>query len=232
MQQIQQDVLSQKVTLSVPESIDEFDRLAKQQGAGLREAIKNIIYRSTLPVVRDGFLHGIDEEKDANGNVTQQAIDGLDKLTGIARKTKITKPEQKNDKGEVTQEQVEAWDESEAVYEKRVYAELAQRGDFPSVEAAVAHYAPHAQKVADLVPFDPSKSERKSSGPKKTPKTYTDAAANLIAATGSVEAAIAAFTNKTKVAVSPATAEALATAIWKDQTSQAKAKQLADQYAA
>lgn len=231
MQVIQQKSLGYNLNVPVPESVEEFDRLAKEQGAALREANKNVIYRSFNAEWRNTFLHGADAEKNGD-TVVREAIQGLEQLTGIERKTKVVKPEKRDaaDPTKIVQEEVTGWDETEDEYESRVMAALVQRGDFKSTEEAKASYAAHAQKVADLIPFDPSKTERKSAGPKKTPNTYVEVAKAIVEATGSVENAITAFQRKTGQTVNPATLDGLAAAVWADQKAQ-KAK-IANSYAA
>ena len=209
------------LTYDVPASVEEFDRLAQRQGAALDEANKNVLYRAVLNRARYGFLHGVDEEKNAEGVVTQSKIAGLEELTGVERKTKITKPEVKDADGKIAQEEVSAWAETESDFEDRVYATLVQRGDFPSGDAASASYKSLMQQVLAALPFDPSKQERASAGPKKTPKTYFGIADALIEMAGSVEGAVAKFAAKTGRTVD-ATRDALAKGIWEDQAAQRK----------
>lgn len=220
MQTTQVSTLGYKLNYNVPSDIDEFDRLAKYAGAALAEANKNVIYRSTLAEFRYAFIHGVDEVKDGE-TVTQPAIEGLEKLTGIERKTKVVKPEVKDADGKITQEEVLGWDEKEQAYVDRVFATQVAAGTFPSVEAAEANYQTLAQSIIDTIVFDPSKTE-KVSGPKKTPKTYYSIADAIIEMAGSVEAAAAKFTAKTGIAVD-ATRDALAKGVWQDQVAQ-KAK--------
>jgi hypothetical protein len=214
-----------KLNYDVPASVEEFDKLAGRSGAALDEANKNVLYRAVLNRARYGFLHGLEEDKEAG----TPAVEGLEALTGIERKTKITKPEVKDAEGKITQEQVEAWDETEANYEERVYATLVAAGKFPSVDAAIANYRSLMQDVLDALPFDPSKQERQSAGPKKTPKTYIGIAEALIErCSGSVEDAVARFNAKTGQSIA-ATKEALAKGIWDDQVAQKK--KIAEGYA-
>jgi len=220
MQTATVNTLGFKLNYEVPSSVEEFDRLAKRSGAALDEANKNVIYRSVLATFRDGFLHGLEEVKEGD-QVVSSAIDGLDKLTGIERKSKVTKPEVKDADGKITQEEVTAWDEKEDVYKERVFATLAAQGQFPSAEAAAAAYAVHAQKVIDAIAFDPSKTERASAGPKKTPKTYVGIASALVELAGSLEVAVSKFNAKTGRNVET-TLEALAKGIWEDQAAQKK----------
>ena len=205
---------------------EEFDRLAKRVGAMKDEANRNVLYRGILPIARDGFLHGLEAEKDEAGDEVRPAIDGLEELTKIERKTRVTKAQEKDANGNITQEEKTAWDETESKYEERVYATLVKDGQFPTVEAAVAAYQPLMAKILEAIPFDPSKEPRQS-GPKKTPKTYYEIADAIIEGAGSLENAVAAFNTKTgrNVEVSR---DALAKGVWEDQA--AKRKTIAAQY--
>ena len=208
MQSIEVKSLGYKLNASVPASTDEFDTLAKEIGASLREANRNVLYRSVLAEFRNTFLHGNDA-----------GVEGLDKLTGIERETKVVKPEVKDADGKVTQEETTAWAETEDEYATRVFATLVKNGSFSSPEAAQASFAQHAQTCMDSIAFDPSKTERKSAGPKKVPQTYVDVANEIVKATGSIEAAVAAFARKTGITVA-ADVAALAAAVWADQKAQ------------
>ncbi len=227
MQPVEVKSLGFKLTKATPSSVEEFDTMAKESGAALREAVRNVLYRSTLADFRNSFLHGSDEERDGD-TVVRPAIEGLDKITGIERKTKIVKPEVKDEAGKVTQEQVEAWNETEDDYFSRVMAELAVR-DGKTAEAVQLEYLEAAQAVLDAIPFDPSKTERKSAGPKKVPATYLEVAKEIVNATGSIENAVAAFERKTGTSGVPVTLEGLAKAVWDDQ--KAKKKKIAAGYA-
>lgn len=223
------NTLGFKLGFNVPSTVEEFDQLAKRSGAALDEAIKNVIYRSVMNVFRDTFLHGRDEEKDEAGNVKVPAIKGLDEKTGIERKSKVTKPEARNEKGEITQEEVSSWDESEQKYFDRVMATLVQRGDYPSIEAAVLAFQTDAQAVLDTIVFDPEKQPRTAGGPKKTPKSYVEVAEALIELSGgNVEEAVRRFNAKTGRSVA-ANKDDLARGIWDDQ--KAKRKDIAAGYA-
>jgi len=226
METIQVKCLSFKnLNYEVPATVEEFDRLAGRNGAAKDEANKNVLYRAVLNQARYGFLHGLEEDKEAGVPATE----GLEQLTGIERRVKITKPEVKDAEGKITQEEVTAWDETESNYEERVYATLVQQGKFPSVDAAIASYQSLMQTVLNALPFDPKKQERQAAGPKKTPKTYFGIADALIErCAGNVEDAVARFNTKTGQDVA-ATREALAKGIWDDQVAQKK--KIADGYA-
>lgn len=225
--------------LSVPASVEEFDQLAKRSGAALDEANKNVIYRSTLAEFRDSFLHGYDAVKDEAGNVVTDGFEGIEKRTGIERKTKVKKPEVKDADGKVTQQEVLAFDETEEDYYDRVLASLVSKGDYASIDAARASFEPLAIQVLGSIAFDPSKTERKA-GPRVTPKQWNDVATAMVDAWkekltaqgfgGSAEElaaealarATARFTEKTGRKVEAVTHEALAKAVWEDQLAQKK----------
>lgn len=207
-----------KLIKSVPDSVEEFDRLAKEAGSALREATRNVLYRSTLAEFRNVFLHG----READAETSSPEIVGLDKLTEIDRKVKVTKPAVLDAEGKVTAEAVDVWAETEDEYFTRVCALIAQR-DGSTVEAVQASFATQAQAVMDAIAFDPSKTERKSSGPKKIPSTYIEVAKEIVNAKGgNIAEGIAAFTRKTGLAVAGDTVEALAFAVWAHQKAQKK----------
>lgn len=98
MQLVQQEVdtLGLTVPVMVPASVADFDSNAKREGACLKEAINNVIYRSWLADFRDSFTTHVEEK------------------TGIQRKTKTVK---RGDK------EVAIFDETEGDYMRRVRAE-------------------------------------------------------------------------------------------------------------
>lgn len=150
------------VPVQVPATVEEFNQnpWGKETGEGnpcLTEATNNILYRSWLAVFRAVFLHG--QDADPKNNVVE--IPGLDEVTGVERKAT------KNDKGEI-----EEWTESELKYFQRVCAE---KGKTP------ADFQDRANLVAASIPFDASASDRKPGLPKKTPKTYLEAADAVLA---------------------------------------------------
>jgi hypothetical protein len=209
MQNVTVNTLDFDLNYSVPETPEEFDQRAKQQGACVKEASNNVLYRVTFAEFRDLYTERLEKE------------------TGIERLTKVVKPEQRNEAGEITQEEVVAWDESEKKYANRVYAQLVADGKFPTIEAARASFLPLAQKTIDSIPFDPSVAER-TSGPKKTPKTYVEVAQAIIDQ-GGAEKAATKLSGLLGRAVTP-DLDSLARAVWDDQKRQ-KA-QLAAGYAA
>lgn len=172
MKQRKYSSLGLDIHLAVPSFVEEFNELAKskdpQANPCLDEATNNIVYRGSLAEFREVFLHGRAEEKDAQGNVTASKIDGVEQVTGIARKTVpvLDKDDKPVLKDGVAQE---TWDkeDSEAKYFKRVCAE---KGVEPSSFQALA------QTVADSIVFDPSATERKPSAPKNLPKDILEKA--------------------------------------------------------
>jgi hypothetical protein len=68
--------LGQEFQLAVPESVSEYDQLAKKDGAALESAIANAIFRGYLPEWRTKFVEelekvsGVKREVDAEGTPT------------------------------------------------------------------------------------------------------------------------------------------------------------------
>lgn len=170
--------LGLQVSLSVPETVAEFDENAKKEGACLSEAINNCVYRGGLAIFRDVFLHGQAEVKEGDV-VTSPAIKGVEELTGILRLTeqvmKDGKPVLKDN------EPVLIFVESEGKYFNRVLSTLVKDGKFPDEEAALNSFQPLADEVAKSIVFDASASERKSAGPRKLAAKYKIAAAKSLA---------------------------------------------------
>lgn len=198
-----------KLNKSVPETNEEYERLANRgPNAACEDATASTLYRSTFPVFRDIFLHG----QDAVGD--QPAIVGLDKITGVERKTKDgTK---KNADGTF----VQVWDETEGAYWKRLKATLNL-----SDEEADTKFAAEAQVAMDAAPFDPSIRVAAPSGPKAISKTI-QAIADEAVNSGKADALAAALSNKLgKVVASDA--KSLATAISENEAIKRKAREAA-----
>lgn len=166
MKQKDYSSLGIKFKLAVPESVEEFDSLAKAAGGCLTEATNNVVYRGVLADFRNTFLHG--READATNGLS--AIEGIEQTTGIERKTK---PVLKDDGSPVLKDgdAVVEYDETEGVFFKRVCAQLKFEAE---------HFAKQAQAVADQMVFDPSAQERKAPGPKKLAAQYKEAAERII----------------------------------------------------
>lgn len=143
------------LTKEVPSSVEEFDQLAKKQGAALESAIMNVLYRGTLAKFRAAF------------------VEWLAKETGIARKTRT---EGEGEKAKTVP------DEKDSVYVDRVIATLSG-GDDDKAAAIVAGWQAKAQELMDAAEFNPAESERKGGdGSKLVAKTYINWAKDAIAA--------------------------------------------------
>jgi hypothetical protein len=141
--------------VNVPETIDEYDALAKKAGAALESAVFNVLYRSTLAKFRAAFSEAVENN------------------TGIPRKTEvITKMDGTAKIDEESGEPMTRYIETENEYFKRVLAQLVLQGAFPSTEAAAASFQTLAQSTMDSIPFDPSETERAPSGPRTVAKAY------------------------------------------------------------
>lgn len=209
--------LSLDVPLLVPDSMQEFDLNAKRENACLDEATNNVVYRSSLAEFREVFLHGRKEEKDANGNVTSPAIDGVEQITGITRKSVEKELTTKDEDGKP--KVVDVYDESEAVYFRRVCAQLAGDRKQP-LDEVIKSFQPLANTVAATIKFDASAEARQPSGPKKLPKSYIEAAKKVIdAGKGQHVAALLKESLNRDVEV---TVEGLAAAMQEDVAQEAK----------
>jgi len=171
MKKVEYSSLGLTVNLSVPETVDEFDKNAKKVGACLAEAINNIVYRGSLAEFRDIFLHGRLEEKDANGKVIVTALKGVDDITGIARKELPVLKDGKpviRDGSPVT---IYDPEDSEAKYFKRILA---------AANKKVEDFQAQADAVAAALVFDASATEKKPAGPRKLAQKYKDIAAAFL----------------------------------------------------
>lgn len=150
-----------QLAVSVPDSYEEFDRLAKRAGAALDEAVKNVLYRSTLASFRDLFT----EE--------------LQTISGLERHSEAILGKDGNPKVDEDKNELYRYTETENDYFDRAVAHLmATKGlDRDSI---IAELATSAQAVLDKLPFDPSATERSSAGPKKVAKTYLEVAQKII----------------------------------------------------
>jgi len=177
-----------EINVNVPETVEEYDVLAKKAGACLESAILNTIYRAMLNVFRSDFTEAVEKQ------------------TGIARKTKPSGRKVKDDAGKDTDEDILIYDETESEYFDRVLVESKQdRTAFSSL----------ANTVAATLVFDPSASEKKPAGPKKTAKKYLEAA-EAIKTAGKLEVVAAMLAAKLGIVVD-ATVESLGAAIAEDQ---------------
>lgn len=153
--------------LEVPVDIAEFDKLAGAPGAALREAILNVVYRSTLPDVRARF------------------ITGIEKATGINFPTVEVKS--KDAAGKETTEVVYDPKVSDGAFIKSVRAK--KGWDDPSLWASNATPIllaslkgdPKATDEGDKldVVFDPKATAKGPAKPKKLPEVYLQASARV-----------------------------------------------------
>lgn len=169
-------------TLPVPETIEEFDALAKKPGAGLKSAVDNEIYRGVNADVRATFCEELEK------HFVEKYPDHVE----LKRKTKDSGRKKKT---EGVEEPVMVYAEAELEYVKRALAVL---GTIEDREVPVTEYQfildsimLMTEKVKDeagneieqlLIRFDPSRAERSERGPKTVPKVYIKAAEQLIAA--------------------------------------------------
>ena len=177
-----------EININVPETVEEYDNLAKKAGACLESAVLNTIYRAVLNVFRSDFC------------------EALEKKVGIARKTKPSGRKVKDEAGKDTEEDILIYDETESEYFDRVLAET---------KTEKSAYSDIANEVAATMVFDPSASEKKPAGPKKTAKKYLDAATQIQAA-GKLETVAAMLATKLNMVVE-ATIESVGAAIAEDQ---------------
>lgn len=159
MNKVSTNSLGYKIELPAPETVEEFDKLAKKEGACLAEAVKNIFYRSMLPVFRANFIELVENQTGVNRETKEsgrtRTVDG------------VTEP-------------VMVYTQTEAQYLDHVCAVTAQeRGE--AVEAVRASFAGLAQQVADSLEFDPAETMRKtaSAGPKKIANKWLEIARKL-----------------------------------------------------
>lgn len=138
------------VSIQVPETVEEYDKLAGAEGAALKDATTNTVYRSVLNVFRSA------------------TVDAIEKKTGKERKRTYKLNEAGEQVLDDEQNPIVETEESEAKYIARVL------GD------DVSAYQSTADEVAATLVFDPKVKERKPVQPKKLAAKFTEAATNLI----------------------------------------------------
>lgn len=156
------DSLGCKVNFAVPESPEEFDKLAERVGACVEEANDNVAYRGVLADFRYALCEAIEGET-SNARGVEPVIDA-----------KTNKPKTGKDGQPVTK-----YTEKESEYVNRIVL----------VEKALTKE--RLQQIADDVSktlvFDP-KQQTRSTG-SKLAKVYSDAANEIIAKGGAEKAA-------------------------------------------
>ena len=165
MKVVEYDSSGHKFKIAVPESVEEYDQLAKKQGACLDAAIDHEVYHGTLGDVRDSFAGLVGEHY----SIPRRKIG-----TGVFE-------------GEGDDRKETTVDEKDSVYLKRVAAEKELTGDAPfqSIADRLSHGGDKEVK------FDPSVRERKTPTPPKPAKKDIEGATAFLAKAS--EKAIASF---------------------------------------
>jgi len=207
----QVNTLGFELNVNVPDSIGEYDSLAKKQGAALESAVLNVLYRSVFAKFRSQFAEAVENN------------------TGIERETEPTGKKVKDENGNETGEDAVRFSETEKVYFDRVCAELVKSGKHASVEAAAASFAGLAQETIGSIAFDPSESEKAPTGPKKVAKAYVTLAEKAQAA-GKLDALASQLASKLGNWKVEATVDSVAKAIAEDQRRKREAQKLDAEY--
>lgn len=179
-------VLGMKGKKPFPSSSDEFNEIAKKQGNTdndpcLGYANTYVQMHRYNADVRGVFLYGQDEKKNESGTITQQLVNSIGDITGIAPKEeavvdkKTGKPRIGAD-GEVVTE----FSEKEEVYLNRVIAELIERGDYADESEARASLQDHFNKVVEITDVNLGKTVRTGIAPKLAAKHKIFAAKVLV----------------------------------------------------
>lgn len=207
----QVNTLGFELNVNVPDTIAEYDNLAKKQGAALESAVLNVLYRSVFAKFRQQFAEAVENN------------------TGIERLTEPTGKKVKNEDGSESSEDQVRYTETEKVYFDRACAELVRNGQFASTEAAAASFASLAQETIGSIAFDPSESEKAPSGPKKVAKAYVTLAEKA-AASGKLAALASQLGSKLGNWKVEATVDSVAKAIAEDQRRKREAQKLDAEY--
>lgn len=144
--------LGLNVVISVPESVEEYDKLAGKDGAALADATVNTVYRSVLNVFR------------------AQIADAVEKQSGVARKRTYKVDANGAQVLDDEQNPIIETEEPEAKYISRV------AGD------NVEQFQTLADEIATKLIFDPKVKERAAFAPKKLAQKFIDAATQIITA--------------------------------------------------
>lgn len=204
MQDIKLKALGMEGVGQEPTTVDEFDGIAKKTGSCLDRANQYIRYHVTLGDVRELFLHGQEAEAASDGKAAVEAIEGVDKQSGIERKSK---PVLDKEKKPVVKDGVAVteWDETEGEYFKRVIATLVDEKKFTSAEDARKSFQPLFDQCIKTVGFPAFATEHKAHGPVKLPAKYKIFAAKKLA-TGTVDSIMAQITAAINKSFTPAPA--------------------------
>lgn len=147
--------MKHKITLGVPETLEEYDQLAKRSGACVEDAVDYTIFHCTLGEVREAFCDAITKET----GIARREI-GTGEFTGEGEnKTEVTKTERPDD------------------FYRRVCAE---KGLNPDAEPFAAIATSLSVGGNAEVKFDPAVAAR-TGKPKKLPDDYRNAATKILA---------------------------------------------------
>lgn len=227
--------LGYDLVIQVPETIHEYDTLAKKVGAALESAIMNVVYRGVNNKFRAAFALAVENNT------------GIERATVTVMKADGSGPKLDDDGEPITKYAKEV--DTEGKYLDLVFATLvAQKLDengeetstpFESVEAAAAAFAPLAQSIIagdgtennPGIAFDPTEKERVPGGPKKVAKAYIKLAEDA-KAKGKLESLAQQLQDKLgalwKV---EATVESVARAVSEDQRRKREKESLSQEYA-
>lgn len=161
MKTVEYKSLGLVVKVQVPSDVSEFDKLAKAEGACLKEATNNAVYRGYLGNFRNDLLHG--READVEAGII--AFQGLEQRFGVERQTKVTG--QKKGGGDIV-----VYAETEEEYFNRVVAKK---------NISKADSQAMADELTAITPFDPSARERKAPVPTKVAEKWLVHARAIIA---------------------------------------------------
>jgi hypothetical protein len=151
----QYDSVGLKWNISIPETAEEYNLLAKRPNGCLEDAIDHTVYHDTLGDVRYEFAEGVAKR------LTELLPDKKEEFKRLKKDTGAT-----DDEGTPILKE-----ENDGVFLNRILALSGKSaGDFPEVKAA----------VEAKVKFDPSVRERKPGAPKTTPKSALNAAGEII----------------------------------------------------
>lgn len=198
MKQVQVKSVGVTYTVEVPESAEEYDQLAKKQGACVEAANANVIYRSL------------------NAQFRSQLADAIEEETGHERATKVTGTREVEDEdGNKTTEDIVEYAETEKKFLDRVYAEEGLETE----EQRMARFGELIKNIQASLVFDPSERERSAGPAKKARKLYREAAEAIEEAAGEsgLETAAGKLSDLLGYEV-PATVEGVALAIQAKET--------------
>jgi len=135
--------LGVELSISVPATADEFDKLAKREGACVDEANSNVLYRSFLTESRGAMIEGFFAENE-DGSQGACLFEGYANRFGAVRKRKQKDSGKKKKDGSP----ILTWDEGEEDYLEYIRAEK---------NVSDSEFAADCTTLAALIAFDPAK---------------------------------------------------------------------------